>query len=116
MRLRNTLVAGAVGVSLMGAVYAFQRPWREYPGVEYDNYPVPADSHEKTEWAFARLMYPAVTGCRSLRCNPDWTNGRANWTMDYPRSDRHLSAAVHSALQREGAVRIKPAAALVRPL
>jgi len=79
---------------LLGGVYAFQRPWREYPGVEYENFPIPPDYQEKTEWVFARLMYPAVTGCRSLRCNPDWTHGRANWTIDYPRSDRHLSAAV----------------------
>jgi hypothetical protein len=92
--LRNILFAAIAGVLLFGALFAFQRPWREYPGVEYESYPIPPDSHEKTEWAFARLMYPAVTGCRSLRCNPDWTNGRANWTMDYPRSDRHLSAAL----------------------
>jgi hypothetical protein len=39
-------------------------------------------------------MYPAIAGCRSLRCNPDWQHGRANWTIDYPRSDRHLSAAM----------------------
>ena len=96
MRLRNTLVAGAVGVSLLGAVYAVQgpRPWVEYPGAEYENYPIPPDYQEKTEWVFARLMYPAVTGCRSLRCNPDWQHGRANWTIDDPRSDRHLSAAM----------------------
>src|SRR5579863_8512488 len=94
VHLRNTLVAFLVGMLLLGGVYAFQRPWREYPGVEYENFPIPPDYQEKTEWVFARLMYPAVTGCRSLRCNPDWTHGRSNWTIDYSRSDRHLSAAV----------------------
>ena len=94
MRLRNTLVAGAVSVSLLSVVYAFQRPWVEYPGVEYEGYPVPPDYQEKTEWVFARLMYPAIRGAYGLRGNPDWQHGRANWTIDYPRSDRHLSAAV----------------------
>jgi hypothetical protein len=56
------------------------RPFREYPGVEYENFPLPPDAGEKTEWVFARLMY------RSFRF---W-----NWTIDYPRSDRHLSSAL----------------------
>ena len=93
MRLRNSLVAGALGVSLLGGLYAFQRPWKEYPGVEYEGFPIPPDYKEKSEWVFARLMYPAIP-VRGLRGNPDWQNGRANWTIDYPRSDRHLSAAV----------------------
>src|SRR5262249_5226674 len=36
-------------VALMGAVYAFQMPFREYPGMEYNNFPKPADWDEKTE-------------------------------------------------------------------
>jgi hypothetical protein len=79
---------------LMGAVYAFQRPWKEYPGVEYENFPVPPDYQEKCEWVFARLMYPATRGAWGFRGNPDWQHGRANWTIDYPRSDRHISAAL----------------------
>lgn len=95
MRFRNTLVAGAVGVSLLGAVYTFQhpRPWVEYPGVEYENFPIPPDYQVPGEWTFARLMYPAIP-VRGPRGNPDWQHGRANWTIDYPRSDRHLSAAI----------------------
>jgi len=93
MRLRNTLVAGAFGVSLFSVVYAFQRPWKEYPGAEYEGYPIPPDYQDKAEWVFARLMYPAIP-VRGLRGNRDWQHGRANWTIDYPRSDRHLSAAV----------------------
>jgi len=94
MRLRRLVLAAGLSVPVLSGLYAWQRPWREYPGVEYENFPVPPDYREKTEWVFARLMYPAVTGCYSLRCNPDWTNGRANWTIDYPRSDRHFSAAL----------------------
>jgi len=93
MRLPNTCLAAFTGVVLFGVAYAFQRPWREYPGVEYENFPIPPDYREKTEWVFARLMYPAIPG-RGWRSNPDWTHGRANWTIDYPRSDRHFSAAL----------------------
>ena len=94
MHLRNTLCAALASVMIFGALYAFQRPWREYPGVEYENFPIPPDYREKTEWAFARLMYPAIPGAWGFRGNPDWQHGRANWTIDYPRSDRHLSAAM----------------------
>ena len=94
MPLPKTLLAGVAGLLLLGVTYAFQRPWREYPGVEYENFPVPPDYQEKTEWVFARLMYPAVAGSYGWRSNPDWQHGRANWTIDYPRSDRHISAAL----------------------
>jgi hypothetical protein len=36
-----------------------QRPFREYPSVEYgESTPLPADWERAGEWAFARLMYP----------------------------------------------------------
>jgi hypothetical protein len=56
------------------------KPFREYPGVEYEQFAMPPDASDKTEWVFARLMY------RSMRYG--------NWTVDYPRSDRHLASAV----------------------
>ena len=62
-----------------GQVY--KKPFRVYPGVEYTNFPMPPDWDEQTEWVYARLMYPAVV----------WY---PRWTMDYPRSDRHLSEAI----------------------
>ncbi len=37
------------------------------------------------EWVFARFMYRAV---------PTYRGRMSNWTIDYPRSDRHLSGAV----------------------
>jgi hypothetical protein len=77
----------------IGTAFAWQRPFREYPGVEYENFPLPPDYQEKTEWVFARLMYPALP-TYGFRGNPDWKHGNANWTIDYPRSDRHLSEAV----------------------
>lgn len=60
-------------------------PFRQYQGWEYEDFPVPPDFRESSEWVFARFMYRAV---------PTWRGRRNNWTIDYPRSDRHLSAAV----------------------
>ena len=91
--MRATLGAVACGLLLWGAGYAWQRPFREYPGVEYENFPLPPDYQEKTEWAFARLMYPPIPGY-GWRSRGDWTQGASNWTIDYPRSDRHFSAAL----------------------
>ncbi len=86
------VVAGSLLV--LGSLYAIQ-PFREYPGVEYEKFPLPPDYREKTEWAFARLMYPPVNryygGFQFLG---DWREGASNWTMDYPRSDRHFSIAL----------------------
>jgi hypothetical protein len=66
-----------------------------YPGLEYQNFPIPPDYGEKTEWAFARLMYPPVARRNGgVEFFGTWTAGGSNWTMDYPRSDRHFSAAV----------------------
>ncbi len=81
MRYR-TIFAAALAVSfLIGGLLAYQKPFREYPAIEYYSFPLPPDSAEKTEWVFGRLIYPAVVRY-------------ARWTMDYPRSDRHFSAAL----------------------
>jgi hypothetical protein len=93
MRLRKAALTLLSGAILVGALWGFQRPFREYPGVEYENFPIPPDWNEKTEWVFARLMYPPMPNF-GYRYNPNWKEGGSNWTIDYPRSDRHLSAAV----------------------
>ena len=88
------------GVVFLGALFA-QRPFREYPGVEYSNFPIPKDWQEKTEWVYARLMYPPMAGVHGRGRGGfgrfrgmDWTQGRSNWTTDYPRADRHFSEAL----------------------
>jgi len=50
----------AAGIALGGTLLAFQLPFHEYPGVEYrvGDIGLPPDYQERTEWAFARLMYP----------------------------------------------------------
>ena len=95
MGFRKLLLLLFAGLLLLGGSYAFQRPFREFPGVEYDNFPLPHDYQEKTEWVFARLMYPPAGSRRGYRrYGEDWTYGASNWTIDYPRSDRHFVQAL----------------------
>ncbi|MCU1235539.1 MAG: hypothetical protein JWP63_3506 [Candidatus Solibacter sp.] len=84
-------------IVLLTSLAAFQRPFREFPGNEYNDFPLPRDWQDKSEWTFARLMYPpSPYGRRGFRgrYNGDWTQGRSSWTTDYPRSDRHFSEAM----------------------
>jgi len=81
------------------AVTEVHLPFREYPGVEYDQFPLPSDYQEKTEFAFARLMYPPAPTARfdrsgSRRGGNGWKMGYSSWTQDYPRADRHFLQAV----------------------
>ena len=96
----------ALGASLalLGMLYGFQLPFREFPGVEYrlGDIPLPPDFQEKTEWAFARLMYPQSPfgrggrgfGFRGFGGGGQWTQGNTMWTQDYPRADRHFVQAL----------------------
>ena len=68
------------------------KPFREYPGFEYEGLPLPPDYLEKTELVFARLMYPPIRGFQPPGWS--WQQGVSFWTMDYPRSDRHLAQLV----------------------
>src|SRR5580692_1441273 len=77
-----------------GSLIAFQRPFREYPGIEYDTFPLPSDAQEKTEFAFARLMYPPAPRAMFDRAGPRWAEGMSSWTQDYPRADRHFLIAL----------------------
>jgi len=94
VHFRRLSLVAIGGLAAISALYAIQ-PFREYPGVEYENFPVPPDYQEKTEWVFARLMYPPVNRLYGgFAFLGDWREGASNWTMDYPRSDRHFSAAL----------------------
>jgi hypothetical protein len=90
------LAASALITTLYATgLYTWPKPFREYPGIEYSHYPVPPDPNELTEWVFARLMYPPVAPRNGgVEFFGSWKEGGTNWTMDYPRSDRHLSAAI----------------------
>ena len=58
MRLRSVSLLAFAGFGTWGALRA-QRPFIPYQGVEYENFPLPPDYQEKTEWTRARLRYPA---------------------------------------------------------
>jgi hypothetical protein len=107
MGFRRSLLLSAGVLAILGAVYG-QRPFREFPGTEYNNFPLPKDWTEKTEWAYARLMYPPMPGVHGRGGfggyggrggygrfgMMDWRQGRSSWTTDYPRADRHFSEAI----------------------
>ena len=85
------------GLVCLGAVTAFQRPFRELPGIEYrhiGDIPLPPDYNEQTEWAFARLMFPPGPLNGYWGRDRDWHTGISLWSQDFPRADRHFSLAV----------------------
>jgi hypothetical protein len=91
MRLRSIFFLALAGFVTWGALRA-QRPFQAYPGVEYENFPLPPDYQEKTEWTRARLRYPSFI---NVHGNAEPANGGYHrWTIDYPRSDRHLLQGV----------------------
>ena len=93
------LVMGIAVTVALGTAFAWEKPpreWREYPG--QDNIEIPPDFREKTEWVFARLMYPqhpqARFGRWAWRGGAEWRQGGTSWSQDYPRADRHFAAAL----------------------
>ncbi len=102
MAVRRVLVVAVCGLALdWRAVTAFQNPFRVYRSFEpYDNVTLPSDWQEKTEWIFARLMYPehpnALLARRDAAAAGSWTGakGGTSWTQDYPRADRHFAQAL----------------------
>jgi len=95
MSLRGILSAVGCALIFLGGVYGFQKPWREYPAVEYNNFPLPPDYRTPAEWTFARLMFPGgpLDGYYP-RFQGDYRRGLSLWTQDYPRADRHLASAM----------------------
>jgi hypothetical protein len=99
MRSRKAIGRAAAGTALLLTALFAQRPFREFPGNEYEDFPLPPDYNQPAEWTFARLMYPPANVGRGgfgygFRFRGDWHLGRSSWTTDYPRSDRHFSAAL----------------------
>src|SRR6185503_16089835 len=80
-------------IAVLGTVHAFQRPFREYPGMEYNDFALPSDWQEKSDWTFARLMYPEASDVGGFG-RGDWTRGYTYWSQDYPRADRHFLLAL----------------------
>jgi hypothetical protein len=95
MFLRRSWWLTAFGIASLGVLLA-QRPFREFTGTEYriGEIPLPPDYQEKTEWAFARLMFPPGPLNGYVGRDWDWHEGNSLWTQDFPRADRHFSLAV----------------------
>src|SRR5215470_2238732 len=96
---RKTLWATGGALLFVTSLAAFQKPFRVYLSMEaYDDIPLPPDYQEKTEWIFARLMYPphpyARFGGRGRFRRGDWREGGTSWSQDYPRADRHFALAL----------------------
>jgi len=91
---RKQFVRFGCGLLLIGALYAVQRPFKQYPGIEYEDFNLPPDWKQPAEFAFARLMYPPGPNNGYEGRDGDWHNGFSLWTQDYPRADRHFSQAV----------------------
>lgn len=96
MPVRKAFQRAACGLACMGALLAFQRPFRQFQGVEYriGQIPIPPDYQEKTEWAFARLMFPPGPLNGYEYRDREWHQGVSLWTQDFPRADRHFALAV----------------------
>ena len=92
MRLRAFFLVIVTALGTWGILRA-QKPFISYPGVEYENFPLPPDYQQPAEFTRARLMYTAI-----LHVHPPgpgvYENGPRSWTIDYPRSDRHLLAGI----------------------
>jgi len=86
----------AVLAASAGAIYAFQREFREFDG-EDERVPLAPDALNPSEFVFGRLMYPSGGGGGRFRgFGRDWRQGGrgTNWTNDYPAGDRHLMTAL----------------------
>jgi len=99
-------VAGIVGACVLACTLFAQKPFKEFPAWEYNNFEHPKDYQTPGEWTFARLMYPTthqhIDWQSEQRRGFDWHLGNTNWTIDYPRSDRHLALAIRRLTRIDG--------------
>jgi hypothetical protein len=105
MRFSRIFIVVASFALVVCTLFA-QRPFRQYPAWEYFNFPLPKDWNVPGEWTFARLMYPTTSidldWQARYRRGYDWREGNTNWTIDYPRSDRHLASAINRLTRIHG--------------
>jgi Domain of unknown function (DUF4159) len=85
MQKRRIWIAGLLLATLFGVVYGQRRGIpADFPFWEGEDQPTPFDANEKTEFVFARLMYP------NWRSNDRVWSMRGAWTIDYPKADRQF--------------------------
>jgi hypothetical protein len=93
MRLRTALTVAFLGLAAWSGLRA-QKPFKKWPGIEYEDWPLPADYQDKHEWTRARLRYPDIYGYPERLLSFRGRDFPGYWTMDFPRSDRHLLEGV----------------------
>ena len=79
--------SGGAGWSVLHA----QKPFREYPGLEYENFALPPDWDAKTEWTRARLKCPEHL-CEATAAT---TTGRSTIRVPTGTSRRRAPADAH---------------------
>jgi hypothetical protein len=92
MRYFTALLIGFLGLAAWGVLWA-QNPYKEWPAIEYENFRIPPDGATAHEWVRTRLRYPDDVGYPSNLSGRNF-DFAGYWTMDYPRSDRHLLEGV----------------------
>jgi hypothetical protein len=99
LQARNALWFTLCSLVGLGTLCAFQKPFRQYPGVEHtiSEREPPPDWREPGEFVFARMMFPGggprIDGYYP-RFQGDWREGLSLWTQDYPDADRFFSLAL----------------------
>src|SRR5580700_887263 len=93
MRLRTALTVAFLGLAAWSGLRA-QKPFKKWPGIEYEDWPLPPDYQDKHEWTRARLRYTDVYGYPERMLDYGGRAFPGYWTMDFPRSDRHLLEGV----------------------
>ncbi|HMF79427.1 MAG TPA: DUF4159 domain-containing protein [Bryobacteraceae bacterium] len=100
MNSRPALLVLSCAVISLGTAYAVDHtlplPFRNLPGIEHAEgaLNLPPDYQEKTEFAFARMMFPGGWNDGYAGREDDWHRGSALWTQDGPPADRHFSLAL----------------------
>jgi hypothetical protein len=86
--------AAALALVAIGVLYA-QKPFKQWPALEYGDFPIPPNGEQPAEWTRARLRYPDIYGYPNRVMVDFGPRGFPGyWTMDYPRSDRHALQVV----------------------
>lgn len=90
MHKRRIWITGLLLATLLGVAYAQRRgAFRGgFPFVENEDQPTPVDAGDKTEFVFARMMYP------NWRSNDRMWSMRGAWSIDYPKADRQFVQGV----------------------
>src|SRR5258706_11372386 len=84
MSFRKLLLQSACGLGFLGILYAFQRPFQQFHGVEYNEFVLPQDWQVKGEVAVARLMFPPGPNDGYLgRFDGDWRLGSSLLSQVY---------------------------------